>query len=57
MSRNRFKAIVNTKIENSACCYLRAIQQHKEKGKLINYDKFIIQPYLKSKEKFTLKEQ
>ena len=57
MSRNKNKAIVKRKIENSAYCYLKAIQQQKEKGKFINYNKLIIQPYLKSKENFTLKEQ
>ena len=53
MSRNKSKAIVKTKIENSAYCYLRVIQQRKEKGNLFNYNKLIIQPYLKSKENFT----
>ena len=57
MSRKKFKAIVKTKIESSAYCYLRAIQQQKEKGKLIKYNKLIMQPYLRSKENFTLKEQ
>ena len=35
-SRNKFKPIVKTKIENSADSYLRAIQQQKQKGKFIN---------------------
>ena len=57
MSRNKFKSIVKSNIEKLAFSYLKAIQQQKEKGKLITYNTLSLQPYLRSKENYNIKEQ
>ena len=50
ISKNKFKKIVKSAIENQAFKYLKTILKQKQKGRLINYTKFELQPYLRSKE-------
>ena len=57
MSRNIFKSIVKSNIEKLAFSYLKAIQQQKEKRKLVKYNTLSLQPYLRSKENLNLNEQ